>query len=222
VRGLCISHLLCAAHKFFHVGHLFGHTGRQDFGAIVGDQDSVFNAEVHLLVGELDDGFDCDHLASFHRACGMFHVVSGQAYEVSGETVPLIGDAIFFKYGLAGVGDLLVGVSGLEQGNGRLLRLKIDGIPLGLLRRELAADVESASNVHGHVIEIGGEVEHYQFIRLDLAAVVEIMPGVDVLGRADDGRVSPALSATIAKDIRGLSFDLILVHRGGGRARSPA
>src|SRR5277367_2627085 len=99
-----------------------------------------------MLVGEFDDGFDGDYLASFYWSGWLLYVVSGQAYKMSRETVPLLRASVLLEYGLAGIGDLFVSVSGLEQCDRGLLRFEIDGVPLGLLGRELAADVEGASD----------------------------------------------------------------------------
>ena len=57
------------AYQLFHVGHFFRYARREYFGTIVGDQNCVFHAEVHVLVEELDNRFDGDHLASLHRSC---------------------------------------------------------------------------------------------------------------------------------------------------------
>jgi len=52
------SRLFCGADEFLDVGQFLRHTGGENLGAIVGDEDGVLDTEVQLLVGELDDGLD--------------------------------------------------------------------------------------------------------------------------------------------------------------------
>ena len=131
---------------------------------------------------------------------------------MAGESEPLLLDTVFREDGFARIGGLLVGVARLQQRDHGFLTLEVDGVPLGLLSREFAADVEGTGNVHGHVVEVRGEVENDKVVRLDLAAVVKVVPGIDMFSGAHDGGIRPAGGPAITENESGLGFDLILVH----------
>jgi hypothetical protein len=67
---------------------------------------------VHLLIGEIDEGLDCDDLSRLHGAGGTHHVVRCEPDEMPGKTSPLIANSRFLVDGFAGVGSFFVCVTG--------------------------------------------------------------------------------------------------------------
>src|ERR1700741_2170470 len=132
--------LLRAANQLLHLGDFFRHAGRENLGSVLGDQDGVLDAEVHPLVGEFDVGFYGDDLAGFDGAFGPEDVVGREAHEVPGKSEPLFLFAVLGENGSARVRRLFISVARFQERDHSLLRLKVDGIPLRLLGRELAAD----------------------------------------------------------------------------------
>jgi hypothetical protein len=57
-----------------------------------------------------------------------------------------------------------------------------------LFGREFSADVEGAGDVHGHVIERRGEIEHDELVRFDFMPVSEIVNRIDIRAGAYESR----------------------------------
>jgi hypothetical protein len=81
---------------------------------------------------------------------------------------------------------------------------------------EFSADVERARDIHGEVIERRGVIEDDQVIGLDLVAVGKIVPGIDVLAGAHNGRVRNSLGSVAIEIGVGAGLNFVLKYSGMG------
>jgi len=128
---------------------------------------------MHRLVSELHDRLHCHYLPGFNRPARKLHIMRGQAHEVAREAAPLLLNALSPINFQARFRRFFIGVRGIQQGDHRLLRFKVNGIPFSLLWSKLAADVEGAGNIHGFMVEVCTVIKDHEPVGRNLFPVIE-------------------------------------------------
>src|SRR5215510_12498615 len=100
-------------------------------------------------------------------------------------------------------------MAGTQQVNHGLLRFQVYGVPFVLLRRKFSADVEGASDVHGHVIKISTVIKNHETTCGNLLAIVEVVPGIQTAAAGNNSGIGDSLRSGIGIAEAGAGLNLV-------------
>ena len=191
--------------------------GRQHFGFAVRHQHRVLDADVQLLLLDVDDRLHRDHHAGGEGHRIVADVVHSEADEVAGRRRFRVGEAPLVEDGLRDLRGVGAGRARLHRGDDRLLRLEHRFVRLQLLLAEGARHRPGAGDIHGLVADRRAVVHDDEVAVRHLPVVAVVVPDVDVGSGADDRGVGSRFRAALDERVGRLGLQLVLVLAGGGR-----